>query len=66
MLWCSKLQTEIALFTTEAEYIALSQATIEFLPFMNRLKEINEVFLLNLKEHNFIAKYFKTIMFAYH
>ena len=24
--WCSKLQTEIALSTTEAEYIALSQS----------------------------------------
>lgn len=30
--WCSKLQTEIALSTTESEYIALSTATRELLP----------------------------------
>ena len=38
VLFCSKLQTEIALSTTEAEYIALSQATRELLPFINLLK----------------------------
>ena len=30
--WSSKLQTEIALSTTEAEYIALSQAMRELIP----------------------------------
>ena len=30
--WASKLQSEIALSTTEAEYIALSMATRELLP----------------------------------
>ena len=35
--WCSKLQTEIALSTAEAEYIALSQATREIIPFINLL-----------------------------
>ncbi len=41
--WCSKLQTEIALSTTEAEYIALSQAMQEVIPFLNLLNEISQV-----------------------
>ena len=40
IFWCSKLQTEIALSTTEAEYIALSQAMREVLPFLNLTEEI--------------------------
>jgi hypothetical protein len=32
MHWSSKMQTEIALSTTEAEYVALSQAMREVLP----------------------------------
>ena len=40
ILWASKLQTQIALSTTEAEYIALSQALRETIPIMNLLKEI--------------------------
>ena len=42
--WSSKLQTEIALSTTEAEYIALSQAMRETIPFMNLMQEIGGVF----------------------
>ena len=53
VLFCSKLQTEIAISTTESEYIALSQATREVLPLINLLKEINAVFPLNLREHKF-------------
>ena len=34
ILWVSKLQTEVALYTMEAEYIALSQAMHELLPAM--------------------------------
>ena len=41
--WCSKLQTEIALSTTEAEYIALSQAMREVLPFLNLMGEIKDL-----------------------
>ena len=47
LTWCSKLQTEIALSTTEAEYIALSQAMREVIPFLNLLKEIGAYFPLN-------------------
>ena len=49
LLWCSKLQTEIALSTTEAEYIALSQAMREVLPMMTLLKEINKIFPIGFK-----------------
>ena len=35
MVWCSKLQTEIALSTMEAEYIVLSQAMQEVIPLIN-------------------------------
>ena len=49
LLWCSKLQTEIASSTTEAEYIALSQAIREVIPMMTLLEEINEVFPIGKK-----------------
>ena len=43
IVWCSKLQTEIALSTTEIEYIALSQSLRDAIPLMEFLKEINLV-----------------------
>ena len=44
IIWCSKLQTEIALSTVEAEYMALSQALREVIPMMVLLNEIKTVF----------------------
>ncbi len=38
--WASKLQSEIALSTTESEYIALSSATRELLPLRRILQDI--------------------------
>jgi hypothetical protein len=46
--WASKLQSEIALSTTEAEYIALSMATRELLPLRRILQEINQHSLIHL------------------
>ena len=40
--WSCKLQTEVALSTTEAEYIALSQALREVIPLVGLLKEMTE------------------------
>jgi len=40
ILWSSKLQTEIALSTTEAEYIAMSQATRDLIPMKDLLHEL--------------------------
>ena len=48
LLWVSKLQTEIALSTTEAEYVALSQSMRELIPAQAMLKEVLQHFKLNL------------------
>jgi hypothetical protein len=45
-IWCSKLQTEIALSTEEAEYIAMSHALRETIPIQNLIKEIHCIFKL--------------------
>jgi hypothetical protein len=42
IVWASKMQTEVALSTTEAEYIALSTALRECIPLMSLLKEMKE------------------------
>ena len=42
MHWSSKMQTEIALSTTEAEYIALSQAMREVLPIIWLMEEARQ------------------------
>jgi len=46
IIWVSKLQTEIALSTTEAEYIALSQSMRELLPLRELLIELSPVLKL--------------------
>jgi hypothetical protein len=42
VIWASKLQTEIALSTTEAEYLAISTATREVLPLMELIQEMQK------------------------
>ena len=42
LLWTSKLQTEVALSTLEAEYICLSQAMQELIPMQGLLKLVVE------------------------
>ena len=59
VLRCSKLQSEIVLSTTEAEYIALSQSMREVIPFMHLLQEANKIFSLNLEEPKFHCKVFE-------
>jgi hypothetical protein len=46
LIWCSKLQTEIALSTAEAEYIAMSHALWDTIPVQNLIKEVSCIFLL--------------------
>ena len=48
--WSSKLQTEIALSTTESEYIALSSAMREVIPFLNLMQEILDLFGITNKK----------------
>ena len=52
ILWVSHLQTEIALSTAKAEYIALSQV----IPLIALLKEINTVFPIHVKKPTFVWK----------
>ena len=47
ILWSSKLQTEIALSTAEAEYIALSSAMREVIPLIGLLEDISKTFTVN-------------------
>ena len=56
IFWRSSLQTEIALSTAEAEYIALSSALRQVLPLMTMMEEINEVFPLLISNPNFFCK----------
>jgi len=56
MFWQSQLQTEIALSTAEAEYIALSQALRETLPMSNLMRKMDVIFPLYLPKPKFILK----------
>jgi hypothetical protein len=47
LVWVSKLQTEVALSTTEAEYIVLSQAMRELIPLLGLLEELTSALQLN-------------------
>ena len=59
MKWCSKLQTEIALSMTEAEYIALSQVMREVIPFMNLMVGVGDIFPLHNQKPKFHCKLFE-------
>ncbi len=56
ILWVSRLQTEIALSTAEAEYIALSQSLCGVIPLITLLKEINKVFPIHVKTPTFVCR----------
>ncbi|KAL7517056.1 hypothetical protein ACHAWF_000103 [Thalassiosira exigua] len=59
IFWVSKLQTEIALSTAEAEYIALSQALREVIPLMMLMKDLAEVSPITSGKPNFVCKVHK-------
>jgi hypothetical protein len=46
LIWCSKLQTEIALSTAEVEYIAMSHALQDTIPIQTLVKEVSCIFQL--------------------
>ena len=50
--WCSKLQTENALSTLEADYIALAQAMTELIPMRRKFDELCSYFNLQHKHTN--------------
>jgi hypothetical protein len=55
LCWGSKLQTEVALSTMEAEYVALSQATREVLALRNLLGEMSQNLTIT-KDFTVLAK----------
>ena len=55
IFWRSSLQTEIALSTSEAEYIVLSSALRQVLPLTTMMEEINEVFTILISKQNFFC-----------
>ncbi len=59
ILWKSKLQTEIALSTTESEYIALSQALRDVIPMMALLLELNKLVTLHIPKPEIHCKVFE-------
>ena len=59
VLWCSKLQTEITLFTTEAEYIALIQAMRGVITFMVFMKEVYSIFNIHIPKPGVCCKIFE-------
>ena len=59
ILWSSKLQSQIALSTTEAEYIALSQAVREVIPLMRLIQELKGLFFVNKKNPEFFCEVFE-------
>jgi hypothetical protein len=50
LIWVSKLQTEIALSTTEAEYIALSQSLRDLIPMRRLLAEVSNELHLRMSD----------------
>ena len=52
IIWHSKLQSEISLSTTEAEYIALSQSMRDTIPLMALIKELAEVLPIIIERAN--------------
>ena len=52
MCWVSKLQIEVALSATEAEYVSLSQSTRDSLPIKNTLDLLNKFIRIDNKEIN--------------
>jgi hypothetical protein len=64
MFWQRKLQTEIALSTAEAEYIASSQALRETLPMTNLMRKMNVIFPLYLPSQNLFSRFRRTINLA--
>ena len=51
IMWTSKLQTQIALSTMKAEYMALSSALRETIPLIQLVKEMREQSIVSIPQH---------------
>ena len=56
LLWVSKLQTQIALSTMEAEYIALSQSMRDLIPIREILKELMTIVFERPAKFKYVAR----------
>ncbi len=54
--WASWLQTEIALSTAKAEYIAMSSVLRKVIPPMTLIKELHTIFPVHINKPNFFCK----------
>ena len=59
IIWVSRMQTEIALSTTEAEYIALSQAMRDVIPFMSLLEELQSFYVDAMEKPKILCRLFE-------
>ena len=57
--WRSSTQTEIALSTAKAEYVALSSALREVLQLMTMMEEINKVFPILIQKPKFVCQVYE-------
>ena len=57
--WCSKFQTQIALSTSESEYIAIYQALRTVIPLMALVEELSDLFPLYINKPDFHCKLFE-------
>ena len=56
VLWCSKLQIEIDLSTSQTEYITLNQATRKVISFMVLMKGVSFIFDIHLPKPKVFCK----------
>ena len=57
--WVSKMQSEVALSTTEAEYIALSQSTRDLIPIKQTIEFLNKFIRIDSKSINTYSTVFE-------
>ena len=56
VIWCSKLQTERTLSTTEAEYNVLSQVIHDVIPFISLMKEVSFISDIHIPKSEVFCK----------
>ncbi len=61
LVWCSKLQTEIALSTAEAEYIAMSHALRDTIPIQTSSRKSVAYFICRTPSQIFASWFMRTI-----
>ena len=55
LLWVSKVQTEIDLYTLHSEYVELSHSVKELLPLKSLIKEVIDNLVINSEKLKFVS-----------